>query len=273
MSGERLLREALPGPWKRLAVEVATDCVVFLAAGVLSFLLTGALLYMFGAEFKPALLGGTLVMRDGRVVEVHSEAELEQARRTYGSELSTANVEMKPSRTWARMVVPCAIGTFLLTLLYLLCKTRASTIRWFRLDLDSVATGLMGGLVLLAAGLAYDACLKGLGVPEVDVAGMLRSSSAPGGLFLLAVIVAPVTEELYFRGRLHDMLSEHFTLITVIWITVASFAVLHFLPQYLPIYAAFGVTLSYLRIRTGGLVAPVIAHAVNNGLALFLFVR
>jgi len=89
-------------------------------------------------------------------------------------------------------------------------------------------------------------------------------------LALLGVVLAPVGEELYFRGRLYDLFcgwkSGGFPLLA----TAVIFAGFHFLPQLFIAYVVIGVLLGILRLRSGGLVAPIIAHAVNNLAGLFL---
>jgi membrane protease YdiL (CAAX protease family) len=48
------------------------------------------------------------------------------------------------------------------------------------------------------------------------------------------------------------------------------FGVLHGLPVLLPAYLVYGVALALLRVLSGGLAAPMIAHGLNNGVLLYL---
>lgn len=88
----------------------------------------------------------------------------------------------------------------------------------------------------------------------------------PGDLFS-AVIAAPLFEELAFRGFLLSVLLARGwpTGISIV-LVAALFAGLHV--QYyswaqLSVFV-FGVMMGYLRIASGGIAAPILAHAANN---------
>jgi len=53
-------------------------------------------------------------------------------------------------------------------------------------------------------------------------------------------------------------------------ITTIMFAAIHGIPAFLPAYLVFALLLLGLRRRTGRLVAPILAHMVNNAAALLL---
>jgi membrane protease YdiL (CAAX protease family) len=53
-------------------------------------------------------------------------------------------------------------------------------------------------------------------------------------------------------------------------VTSVAFAGIHLIPEFFPALLVFALGLLWLRRRTGGLVAPIVAHAVNNVAALFL---
>jgi len=48
-----------------------------------------------------------------------------------------------------------------------------------------------------------------------------------------------------------------------------TFAAIHLIPEFFPALLVFALTLVWLRRRTGSLVAPIVAHAINNLVALF----
>lgn len=139
---------------------------------------------------------------------------------------------------------------------------------WFRVDRRAVAWGLGGGVSLLAFNGLYGLALDALGIVPPDVADMLRGLLPEAGLIAWAAILAPVVEEMYFRGRLIDGLTPR---IGPRWASVLSalgFAAIHGIPAFFPAYLVFAFVLSSLRRRTNGLTAPILAHAINNGLAL-----
>ncbi|MDF1826050.1 MAG: CPBP family intramembrane metalloprotease [Verrucomicrobiales bacterium] len=82
----------------------------------------------------------------------------------------------------------------------------------------------------------------------------------------LAAGFAPVFEEIFFRGALHRWLRGRFGFLVSALLTGAIFAALH--PQGwmgLPALAAIGVGFSLLRESRDSLIAPMTAHAINNG--------
>lgn len=88
----------------------------------------------------------------------------------------------------------------------------------------------------------------------------------PAMLFT-AVIAAPVFEELAFRGFLLSvLLARGWPMGISIALVAALFAVMHY--QYyvwgqLSVFV-FGVLMGYLRVASGGIAAPILAHAAAN---------
>lgn len=139
---------------------------------------------------------------------------------------------------------------------------------WLAVDRRSLALGVLGGAALLAINALYALALSRLGVEPPDVVPMLRDAM-PGSLVALwAGLLAPVVEELYFRGRLLALLDPRLGTVLSAGISSALFAGLHGIPEYLPVYLGMGLVLVALRRRTGGLAAPILAHIVNNAVAL-----
>jgi membrane protease YdiL (CAAX protease family) len=139
---------------------------------------------------------------------------------------------------------------------------------WFRIDRRSLAWGAGGGLVLLAFNGVYGAALDRLGIVPPDVAAMLRGLLPAPALIAWAALVAPVVEEMYFRGRLIDAFGERLGRGWAGAISSLAFAAIHGIPAFFPAYVVFALVLLGLRRRTGGLTAPIIAHIVNNAFAL-----
>ncbi len=87
----------------------------------------------------------------------------------------------------------------------------------------------------------------------------------------LAVIIAPLVEEVMFRGALYSWLRARMGAVSAIFTSSAVFAAVH--PQGLvglvPLMA-IGATLALLREWRGSLIAPIIAHACFNAGTLVL---
>ncbi len=83
-----------------------------------------------------------------------------------------------------------------------------------------------------------------------------------------AVIVAPLVEELVFRGFVYGVVKRHTDAFFAAIVSSALFALAHFhLGSALPLFVlALGFTLAYE--RTGSLLVPMLMHALFNGVTL-----
>jgi membrane protease YdiL (CAAX protease family) len=89
----------------------------------------------------------------------------------------------------------------------------------------------------------------------------------------VVVLVAPVVEELTYRGLGFAVLERFGAFVAVIG-TAAAFAAAHGLVQGFPALFIFGVAIGTLRLRTGSVYPGMLFHAFFNGVALALaFVR
>ncbi|MBI1785344.1 CPBP family intramembrane metalloprotease, partial [Candidatus Sumerlaeota bacterium] len=88
-------------------------------------------------------------------------------------------------------------------------------------------------------------------------------------IFFLAVVLAPMIEEVMFRGFFYRFLRYHNDAPNSIFISAALFAGIH--PQgmlgFFPLLA-IGVALATLREWRNSLVAPMVLHACVNGVTL-----
>ena len=81
------------------------------------------------------------------------------------------------------------------------------------------------------------------------------------------VIVAPVVEELVFRGAGVTLLRRYGNLAAAIG-TGLAFGLAHGLVEGLPVLAFFGVALAVLRMRTNSVIPGMVLHSLFNGIAL-----
>lgn len=89
--------------------------------------------------------------------------------------------------------------------------------------------------------------------------------------FVVVALVAPVVEELTFRGLGYRLL-EPFGRWTAVLLVGLLFGLAHGLVEALPILAAFGAGLAYIRMRTGSVYPGMIVHATFNSLVLIVAV-
>lgn len=89
-------------------------------------------------------------------------------------------------------------------------------------------------------------------------------------LAVVLVVVTPVAEELFFRGYLYAALRSRWGRPASLLVSAAVFSVFHFyIIQLLPIFVA-GLLFALLYEHRGSLVAPVVAHALVNGIVVVL---
>lgn len=145
---------------------------------------------------------------------------------------------------------------------------RSRITAWLALRWRDVLWGVGGGVVLVAFNGAYGWLLERASISAPDVADMLHGMLPWPALFAWAALLAPVVEELYFRGHLLEAFTKRLGGGWAAAITTITFAAIHGIPAFLPAFLVFALLLLALRRRTGGLVAPIIAHMINNAVAL-----
>jgi membrane protease YdiL (CAAX protease family) len=88
---------------------------------------------------------------------------------------------------------------------------------------------------------------------------------------LLIVFLAPIVEEILFRGFLQKFLEEAWRDITrAVLVTSLFFALIHFNPYWIIQIYLLGLMLGYLAWYTGSIIPPIILHILNNAYALTL---
>ena len=100
---------------------------------------------------------------------------------------------------------------------------------------------------------------------------MLKFNSVGVAIFLIfgIAVLAPLGEELLFRGFLQKFLEEHWQDVTrAVLVTSLFFAVIHMNPFWLIQIYILGVLLGFLAWKTGSIWAGFILHAANNLMAL-----
>jgi membrane protease YdiL (CAAX protease family) len=86
-----------------------------------------------------------------------------------------------------------------------------------------------------------------------------------GGI-LRIVIIAPIIEELIFRGVIMSGFSRIYHPVWAIFFSALLFALFHLNPWQFAAAFALGLILGWIRIRTGSVLACIAGHAIHNGL-------
>lgn len=92
--------------------------------------------------------------------------------------------------------------------------------------------------------------------------------------FATLVVIAPVVEEILFRGYLFGKLRRHVSLWAAILITSAVFGIVHLAWNVGVDVFALSIVLCLLRVWSGRLWPSILLHMMKNGLAFyFLFIN
>ena len=105
----------------------------------------------------------------------------------------------------------------------------------------------------------------------VDLNHLLKPESLFGGflLFFAVVILAPLGEEIIFRGFLQQILERQWQDTTrAVLFTALIFSFIHMNPYWFFQIYILGVFLGFLAWKTNSIVAPLILHGLNNFIAL-----
>ena len=133
--------------------------------------------------------------------------------------------------------------------------------------------GLMFGALVASA--TYNVVvLKGKESQE-DTTAIIQGLDSPFGIlmgFLAIAVVAPIVEELLFRGYLQTALGRYLKPWMAIAISSIVFGAIHFQPHALPVLALLGAVFGYLYHRTGSLKVNIALHMANNALAFVALV-
>jgi membrane protease YdiL (CAAX protease family) len=104
-----------------------------------------------------------------------------------------------------------------------------------------------------------------------DVARLFQRPPLERAVMLAsATVLAPVCEELAFRGHLLSALRQRLGPAAAIALTALAFAALHLDPVRLPGLVFLGVLFGWLTWRSGSVYPAILAHAVNNAAATAL---
>lgn len=184
----------------------------------------------------------------------------------------------EPKISTSGLVVAIGFHFFLAgaTILILLRRIRPTAwlgLRWkswpWVFLIAPAAIGAMWSLMLVLGLSGYRKWMQALGADTVqDSVKFLQNGTDPAALVLMAVaavLVAPVCEEIVFRGFLYPAVKRFTGTWPAAIFSALVFAAAHAnLPALLPLFL-FGLVLVFLYEKTGSLWAPVAVHFCFNG--------
>jgi membrane protease YdiL (CAAX protease family) len=156
------------------------------------------------------------------------------------------------------------IGELILTSFVLLW------VRWAKLDIG-LRTPVMAGVwrwsLLFIVWIVLEWVVLSLVPVEIDPAWLQeRKQLSLAEDALLMVVIAPITEEILFRGALFSALMRGWGLKVAVTVPSVLWALLHFEyePWLIASIAVSGVVLAIIRWKSGSLYVPIALHIAAN---------
>jgi membrane protease YdiL (CAAX protease family) len=131
-----------------------------------------------------------------------------------------------------------------------------------------IAACLLGGVVL---SVALQILAHFLPIPkELPIDSFFQTPAEAWALSILSVTLAPLMEELFFRGFLYPVLARSLGLPVAVFLTALGFAALHGMQlmfSWGPVLVIFlvGVVLTLVRAKTNSVASGVLIHMAYNG--------
>jgi membrane protease YdiL (CAAX protease family) len=85
---------------------------------------------------------------------------------------------------------------------------------------------------------------------------------------LLLAVLAPLVEELVFRGLIYGWVAGRWGGLAGLIISSIAFAAAHFEPAHVVLVLPLGLLFGWMRWRTDSLLPSLVAHILNNGFAV-----
>jgi membrane protease YdiL (CAAX protease family) len=204
-------------------------------------------------------------------------AAVNYAARFSGSSGGSRGVSRQEVYSYSTFVGGTIVYAVWLGIILLICLDRFDLLALRRPRRWGRALGL-GGAVVVAI-FAWEGVVSTLPLPEspgkeqgiTNVSWEPKHAGAFAANVFLFAVIAPVVEELTFRGAGQSLLRFLGRAPSIVLVGVA-FGVAHGLVEALLVLVPFGIALAWLRDRTASAVPGMVVHALFNGAALALIV-
>jgi membrane protease YdiL (CAAX protease family) len=168
----------------------------------------------------------------------------------------------------AQALINLAVVGFIFFIIRLHGQTVAATLHWIRTDIH------VGWLISTGIFLALSVLIVSSLFPEPSDSPfdkLLTSPASIAAFAILGIVVAPITEEIMFRGFLYKLLTDLYGSSLAVPVTTMAFAGLHFLQLWgnwggMALIVVVGFVLTKVRQQTNSLVPSVIIHTAYNSL-------
>jgi membrane protease YdiL (CAAX protease family) len=136
----------------------------------------------------------------------------------------------------------------------------------------AVIGGVVAGVILLVLSLLYDLGFQAFSGRPADPGpwGAIHdlSPAAQGLTIAFAALMGPVCEEVFFRGAIFGSFVSAGRARLGAVISGAAFAAAHLDLSHVVLILVVGLVLAWIYYRTRSLLAPIVAHALNNAVSL-----
>ncbi len=243
------------------AAKVKSDKALELVAAI------GAVFLFLFCQFVFSLVGLAIAAAMNAEHGV-SQAELMQS-------LSDTSVIALPA-IWATLIS----NIFVLGILWLFLRrgNRLQRLGWHRWSVINWWKTAALFVICVAAALSFNYVYTNYIFPDLDMQGAMRELFAAipqtlGNqllLFLTVAVVAPIVEEVIFRGLLQNSLANYLPPWAAIILSAFIFALIHFQPEALGPLMALGAAFGVIYHITKSLRVTILLHVFNNAAALAL---
>ena len=127
-------------------------------------------------------------------------------------------------------------------------------------------TAILWGFILLACASIALSPIKAM-LPDTE-----RTLPTGGWTLVTVCVLAPIFEEIIFRGRVFSMLHRSVGALSSALITALLFGLVHGDPRVMIDGFVAGMIFSFLYIRKGSIIAPILVHMCNNAIAYALMI-
>ena len=135
----------------------------------------------------------------------------------------------------------------------------------FSLSRTNPAIVLWGVILTFSVSIVIEPLLELF--PSGQLEQLNKMVGSGGWAMLLAVIVAPIMEEMLFRGIIQESLTLKYGPLAGVLIAATVFGVVHIIPAQAINAFFIGLILGYVYLQTRSLIPVIMIHAINNAIA------
>lgn len=202
----------------------------------------GDILAMFGLAVIMQLIGGFIGMGIGAAAKGLSESLLTLITYVCGTGLALVGV-----------------------LVYRRIRKATDTVFHYHFKWFNAALVIWGVILISAISVVEEPLLNLMPDKWLKIVNASITTGVWG--VVMTVVAAPILEEMLFRGAFLETIRSRWGATIAIVVSAALFGLIHGIPQQVINAFLVGLVLGYIYVVTESLVAVIVLHAINNGIA------